>query len=107
MIAMLLRKGLLLSLVLFVAGGSFAFSDGRDDNDHEQAHRALQGGHALPLASILREVGQRFDGDVVGVEFEREGGRYVYELKIVSPDGRLREVYVDARTAEIISDETD
>ena len=61
----------------------------------------------MPLASILREVGQRFDGDVVGVEFEREGGRYVYELKIVSPDGRLREVYVDARTAEIISDETD
>lgn len=104
---MLLRKGLLLSLVVLVVGGSLAFSDERDGNDHVEAHRALEGGHALPLATILEEIGQRFDGDVVGVEFEREDGRYVYELKIVSPDGRLQEVYVDARTAEIISGELD
>lgn len=110
MIDALSRRGLLLVLVLVAAGGFAASSDERDDEDHEdheEAYRALQEGQTKPLAEILAAVEEQFDDEVVGVEFEREGGRYVYELKIVGPDGRLREVYVDALTAEILSGEHD
>jgi uncharacterized membrane protein YkoI len=44
---------------------------------------------------------------VAGVEFERKRGRYVYEFKVVTSTGKLREVYVDAMTAEIVKSEDD
>jgi|AP12_2_1047962.scaffolds.fasta_scaffold14749_3 uncharacterized membrane protein YkoI len=104
MFDMLGRREFLLALTLLVAGVSAASSDDLDDDrDHEEAHRALQHGLALPLAVILKTVEEQVGGDVVGVELEREDGRYVYELKIVAPDGRLREVYVDAMTGAILS----
>jgi len=73
--------------------------------DHDRARRALEEGRALPLAAILNRVGNRLGGEVVGVEFEREHGRYVYEFRVITPAGRLREVYVDAMTAEILNGE--
>jgi uncharacterized membrane protein YkoI len=46
-------------------------------------------------------------GEVVGVEFEREHGRWVYEFKIIDSGGRLLEVYVDAKTGTVLSTEED
>jgi len=105
---------MLLASAFLIAGGRIAYGgdDGDDDHDHDhedhdRAFRALREGEARPLADILEKVEEQFGGDVVGIEFERENGRYVYELKIVAADGRLREVYVDAMTAEILSGERD
>ena len=78
-----------------------------DDDDQERARHALESGQALPLSRLLESVSGRVGGEIVGVEIEREHGRYYYELKIVSPDGRLRELLVDALTAEIVSHEED
>jgi uncharacterized membrane protein YkoI len=41
-------------------------------------------------------------GQIVGVEVERLKGRLVYEFKIIGTSGRLREVYVDAATLDIV-----
>lgn len=98
------RRRLLLAGALLIAGVSTAYgSDDEEREDHDRAFRALREGEAKPLAYILEKLEKQFGGDVVGIEFESENGRYVYELKIVAPDGRLREVYVDAMTAEILS----
>lgn len=88
--------------VIFLAGIASA-----DDDDHERARDALEAGEVLPLNRLLDEVATRIDGEVVSVEIEREHGRYYYELKIVAPGGRLREVLVDALTAEIVEHEED
>ena len=103
------RKEFLLALAMLLplAGGSVAWSDGRDDDDHDLAREALENDRAKPLVELLEMVEGRIDGEIVGIEFEREDGRYVYELKIVTPEGRLREIYVDAMTAEILSSELD
>ena len=105
------RRKMLLACALLIAGGGTAYG-GDDDHDvnfedHDRAFRALREGEARPLADILEKVEEQLGGDIVGIEFERENGRYVYELKIVAPDGRLREVNVDAMTAEILSGERD
>lgn len=73
-----------------------------DEDDHEAARRAVEGGRALPLAEILERLQDRIGGEVVDVEFDRDDGLYVYELDVVSPDGRLREISVNAATAEIL-----
>jgi uncharacterized membrane protein YkoI len=110
------RMALLLGFALACAGGGLAYADDRDDDDdgdngrdrdHERARRALEEGLARPLAEILERVREQLGGEVVGVEFEREKGRYVYEFKVITPAGRLREVYVDAKTAEILKSEDD
>ena len=46
-------------------------------------------------------------GDIIEIEFEHDDGRYVYELEIINPSGRVVEVKVDARTAEILEREED
>jgi uncharacterized membrane protein YkoI len=104
------RRGLLLALALAFAGSRVAYSDDRDhddDDDHDQARRALEEGRVRPFADILARVAKQLGGEVIGVEFERETGRDVYEFKVVTPSGRLREVYVDAMTAEILNSEHD
>lgn len=113
------RKGFLLALALLLASSTLAYSDGpesrgeaedREHNDtrgQEGALRALENGQARPLVEILAAVRERLGGDVVGVDFERQGGRFVYEFKVVTPSGNLREVYVDALSALVISGERD
>jgi uncharacterized membrane protein YkoI len=96
------RRTFLTALALMLASGGVAYSDDGEHDDHERARRALEEGQARPLAEILARVRDRLGGDVVGVEFDRKKGRYIYEFKVVAPGGRLRAVYVDAMTAEIV-----
>jgi len=77
------------------------------DHDHDRARAALGRGEVRPLAQILQAVSAAIPGDVVEVELEREQGAWVYELKVIAPDGRLLEVLVDAATATLLADEGD
>jgi len=103
------RSFLAVLLALLLAGGgpARADDDGGHEKDHEAARRALEQGRVLPLAEIRARVARRFPGEMIAVELERSGGRYVYELKVIGADGRLREVYVDATTGEILRSEAD
>ena len=105
------RRALLLALAVAFASAGLAcaddFEEHDDDDDHDRARRALEEGQTKPLAEILAVVEDELGGDVVGVEFERRGGRYVYELRIVDRAGRLHEVAIDAMTAEILASERD
>ena len=75
--------------------------------DHDQGRRAVERGEALPLIDILARVRPGLHGEVVGVSFERERDRWVYELKVVENGGRLVKLYVDAASAEILKRERD
>jgi uncharacterized membrane protein YkoI len=79
----------------------------RRDHDHDRARAALERGEALPLAEVLARVRPELGGDVVGVDFEREDGRWVYEFKVIGPAGRLTEVQVDAATARVLRRKAD
>lgn len=92
-----------LLLIIIAGGGLPAWAD----DDHERAWRAVQSGRALPLVEILQRLEGRIGGDVIEVEFEREDGRYVYEFTVITPSGRVREITVDALSAEILEIEDD
>jgi uncharacterized membrane protein YkoI len=78
-----------------------------DDDDHEFAKRALEQGRALPLAAIIAKVRPQVPGKVIEVELEDEDGTLVYDLKVLSPQGRLQEIEVDAATGKILKIEDD
>ena len=70
--------------------------------DHERARAAMAAGEVMPLQQLLREVATQAAGEVLEVELEREDGRWLYELKLLQPGGRLRKLKVDARTGRLL-----
>ena len=73
-----------------------------DPPDHDRARAALERGEVRPMTEVLAAVALEVPGDVVEVELEREHGRWVYELKVIATDGRMREVLVDAASATVL-----
>jgi len=76
-------------------------------HDHDEARRLLQAGRIRSLMEIMSIVGPHLEGRVIATEFERKDGIYVYEFKVVTPTGRMREVYVNAATAAVVKIEDD
>jgi uncharacterized membrane protein YkoI len=77
--------------------------------DHDYAREALRRGEILPITRILPAVLQRVPGDVIEIELDThdDGRRIEYEIKILTPSGRVIEVKVDARTGRIREIEED
>ena len=71
-------------------------------HDHDQAREAVEHGEALPLDAVLAAVEKKVVGEVVGIEFEKSEGVWVYEFKVVDAAGHVIEVLADAKTAAII-----
>lgn len=80
-----------------LAGPSLADDDGQD-----RARRALQAGEILPLSQILASAEAAHAGRVIELELERDDGRWVYELELVTPEGQLYEMEIDAATATVL-----
>jgi uncharacterized membrane protein YkoI len=78
-----------------------------EDVGHDDALRLLQEGSILPLAEITANVKARVPGKVLEVELETDDGVYVYEFKILRPNGRVQEVEADAATGKILKIEDD
>jgi uncharacterized membrane protein YkoI len=90
---------------LLLAGGTvLATADDDDDRrDQELARQALSEGRIRPLTEIIESFKKQFPGEIVGVELETKGPkRFIYEFKVLTPEGKLKEVKVDASTAKII-----
>jgi uncharacterized membrane protein YkoI len=97
---------LLAALMLAVAAPVRA-DDDDDAREQEMARQALQQGLIRPLSEITAALGAQVPGDVISVKLETEEGMFVYEFKVLTPEGVLKEVEVDARTAKVIKVEDD
>lgn len=77
---------------------------GRADGprDHDRARAALQAGEVLPLTEILARVARTHPGQVLEVDLERDDGRWMYELRLLQPDGLLVKLKVDARDGTVV-----
>jgi uncharacterized membrane protein YkoI len=78
-----------------------------DDIGPDAAKRLLSEGRIKPLTEILASVKTRVPGEMLEVELELEHGTYVYEFKLLRPDGKVQEVEADAATGTIVKIEED
>lgn len=76
------------------------------DEDHETARKALEQKEILPLGQVLAIVEEKIQGDVIEIELERDGPVWIYDIEIIDETGRVRELDLDAKTGEILRDET-
>ncbi|MEC3861799.1 PepSY domain-containing protein [Mesobacterium sp. TK19101] len=73
-----------------------------DGDDHDRARDALEAGEILPLTAILQAAEDTRPGRVISVELDQKRGRWRYELELISPEGRLYEVKIDAATGQVL-----
>lgn len=65
--------------------------------EHDAVREAVASGRYRPLAEILAEVAQRYDGRVLDVELEKaRDGRAYYEIKLIDRAGHKLELHADA-----------
>jgi len=83
--------------------------EAEDGLDAAFARAAVLRGEILPLDRILDILRAEFDGQIVEIQLELEEGVLTYEFDILSPEGRLFEVEIEAATGRIleIEDEDD
>ena len=108
LVAELMRPGRTIMLAMMLAGAALVaasprVADARDQDElrRNEVRRAVETGEIHSLADILSTLRGKLPGEVAGVEIEHEGGRWRYEFRVVDGQGRLFEVYVDARSGEI------
>ncbi|MCX8133791.1 MAG: PepSY domain-containing protein [Roseococcus sp.] len=94
-----LAAALLLAPLLLPAAHDARASERRD---HERARAALEAGQIRPLSDLLAEVERRFRGRVIEAELERDDAQWLYELKILPPNGRVFIVELDAATGQLL-----
>lgn len=92
------------ALALAAAAAPLAVADqGRGrSGDHDDARRAVELRQALPLSRIMEIAQQAVPGEIVEVELDRDDGKLIYEIDILTQTGRLRQVEIDAETGAVL-----
>lgn len=95
----------LLLCALVGLGGIVASARADDARDHDRARRAREAGEILPLTTVLTAVEREFTGKVIEVELERDDGRWIYEVELLTEDGSVLELTYDAATGRFLDGE--
>ncbi len=69
-------------------------------DEQEQARQAVESGEARSLKDILRQL--KVDGRVLDASLDQAGGRWVYRIKVLGSDGRVRVLGVDALSGKVL-----
>lgn len=96
------RLSPLRTTVLVLAAVLSTGAQARDRGDHERAREAVVAGQILPLRTVLERLEREQAGQVLEIELEPEGGRWIYEVKLLQADGQLLRLEVDAGSGEVI-----
>ena len=87
--------------------GVLAEDKDKKQAEHDLVRQALQRGEVQPLHTILGIAAQTVPGDVIEVELEEDDDVLVYEIKVLTPHGRVREVKIEANTGKVLEVEDD
>ncbi|BCT34391.1 hypothetical protein PproGo58_38860 [Pseudomonas protegens] len=78
------------------------------DLDQDEALRLRQRGVILPLEQLLQQAMDRYPGaKLLEAELEEKHDVYIYEVELLTLDGVVRELDLDAATGRLLKDEED
>ncbi|WP_460952723.1 PepSY domain-containing protein [Pseudomonas marginalis] len=87
---------------------AFCSSLAARDLNQDEALALRQQGIILPLEQLLHQAMARYPGSrLLEAELEKKHGQYAYEVELVTTDGVVREIKLDASTGVLIKDEED
>ncbi|MEX3777330.1 PepSY domain-containing protein [Pseudomonas sp. MYb118] len=78
------------------------------DLDQDEALRLRQQGVILPLEQLLQQAMDRYPGaKLLEAELEEKHDVYIYEVELLTTEGVVRELDVNASTGQLLKDEED
>lgn len=89
------------SLLLALAGAALAVP-ALADEEHDRVRQLMRDGEVAPLERIIETAREQYAGKILEAKLEHEHGRWLYELEMLGEDGRVWELYFDARSGELI-----
>ena len=89
----------IITILLSISSYSYA------DDDNKRARALLEAGDILSLESILVQARSQYAGKILEVELEEDDNLVVYEIELLTLEGKVIELLFDARTGKLISTE--
>jgi uncharacterized membrane protein YkoI len=77
-----------------------AWSDSKEGKKKGKAEMAASA--KVPMEQAVKAAADKTGGKAIEAELEREHGKIVWEIEVVTADGKTVEVHVDAETGEVI-----
>ncbi|MBV6825974.1 PepSY domain-containing protein [Pseudomonas sp. PD9R] len=78
------------------------------DLDQDEALRLRQQGVILPLEQLLKQALDRYPGaKLLEAELEEKHDVYIYEVELLTVEGVVRELDLDAATGRLLKDKED
>ncbi|MNP51110.1 Peptidase propeptide and YPEB domain protein [compost metagenome] len=78
------------------------------DLDQDEALRLRQQGVILPLEQLLQQALDRYPGaKLLEAELEEKHDTYIYEVELLTSEGVVRELDLDAATGRLLKDKED
>lgn len=85
-----------------VAALALAPSAAPADEHWRDLHGEVRRGELVPLESLLDWLEDRYLGEVIEVELERDDGEMEYEIKMIGPQGQIVEFEFDALSGQLM-----
>ena len=93
---------LVVGVAVLAASGAWAKDDKGREHDHDRVRDAVRAGEVMPLDALRERLRRDHAGELLELELEREHGRWIYEVKLLQPGGRIVKLEVDARSGEVL-----
>lgn len=91
---------------LAAAGFATGPASASDRVRQQEVRQLRESGKILPMEEILARARAAQPGQVVEVELDREGDRYVYEVKVIDSADKLHKLELDAGSGEVLDRKT-
>tara|TARA_B100002049_G_scaffold237077_1_gene226023 strand:- start:541 stop:963 length:423 start_codon:yes stop_codon:yes gene_type:complete len=102
----LLSTALVLLVGIGAAGGVGVLqADESDAAEARAARRALAAGEIQPFGRLLAQVERECRGRFVEMELEEDDSRWIYEIKLLGPQGDVAELEYDAADLRLLEAE--
>ncbi len=75
---------------------------GHGADPHDRAMQLRRAGTIVSLEDLLLRIRQRYACRLLDARIEREGARYLYRLKVLDQNSRVRELEFDGVSGELI-----
>lgn len=79
----------------------------RAGSDHDDARSLRKSGDILPLELILEKIRISYPGKILEVKLATESDQKVYNIDMLSADGIVRRLIINAGTGELLRSEGD
>jgi uncharacterized membrane protein YkoI len=98
----------LFRLISYITLLALALSVNADDLSQDEALRLRELGRIMPLEHLLSIVQARHPSSrLLEVELEEDDDIYIYEVELITSQGVVRELEIDATTGQLLKDEED